>query len=360
MSHRLVSPLRSAAAGFMVAVLTSVGGCASGPNSGLRFAEQRETPPVWPSAPERPRYRYVGQLTGEENFRGEKSGAGRKVLAWLVGLATGPHSPRILQRPQGGYTDARGRIYVSDVSRSAVYVFDPQDGLQIWEMAGPNLRFLTPLGVAAGEPGYILVADADLRRVVILDEQGKPQGSMGEGVLQRPVGVARDPQSGRVFVADSQAHDVKVFDRNGVLLATWGRRGHGPGEFNAPTYLTFAGGRLYVTDTLNSRVQVFDHEGRFVRSVGRRGLYIGDLPRPKGVAVDRDRNLYVVESYYDHLLVFNEKGEFLLPIGGTGSGIGQFYLPAGVWTDNRGWVYVADAFNGRVVVFEYLRDWGES
>ena len=344
----------------MVAVLTSVGGCASGPNSGLRFAGVQDTPLVWPPPPERPRYRYVGQLTGEENFRGEKASAGRKVLAWLVGLATGPRSPRVLQRPQGGYTDARGRVYVSDVSRSAVYVFDPEGGLQIWEMAGPNLRFLTPLGVTAGEPGRVLVADADLKRVVILDEQGKPQGSMGEGVLQRPVGVARDPESGRVFVADSQAHDVKVFDRDGVLLATWGRRGHGPGEFNAPTYLTFAGGRLYVTDTLNSRVQVFDREGRFVRSVGRRGLYLGDLPRPKGVAVDQDRNLYVVESYYDYLLVFNDKGEFLLPIGGTGSGIGQFYLPAGVWIDHRSWIYVADAFNGRVVVFEYLRDGGES
>ncbi len=360
MSCRLASLTRGVAAGFMVVVLILAGGCAGGPSSALRFDELDDAPPVWPPPPERPRYRYMGQLTGEENYRGQRTAVGRKVLAWLVGLATGPHSPRVLQRPQGGYTDARGRIYVSDVSRAAVYVFDPKDGLQIWEEAGANLHFLTPLGVTAGEPGYILVADADLRRVVILNEQGKPQGSMGEGVLQRPVGVARDPVSGLIYVADSKAHDVKVFDRDGVLVATWGRRGHGPGEFNAPTYLTFADGRLYVTDTLNSRVQVFDREGRFVRSVGRRGLYLGDLPRPKGVAVDQDRNLYVVESYYDHLLIFNEKGEFLLPIGGTGNGIGQFYLPAGVWTDHRGWVYVADAFNGRVMIFEYLRDWGES
>jgi len=87
---------------------------------------------------------------------------------------------------------------------------------------------------------------------------------------------------------------------------------------------------------------------------GRRGIFVGDMPRPKGVAVDKDGNIYVVESYYDHLLVFNAKGELLLPIGGSGSGIGQFYLPAGICTDEQGRVYVVDGFNGRVVVLEVL------
>ena len=334
-----------------------LGGCAAPAPSVLHFEEAGDPPPVWPSPPDPPRYRYVGQLTGEGNFSAARQALskGRRVLSWLVGLAAGRHTPVVLQRPQGGFTDEAGRVYITDVSRAAVYVFDRVGGrLKVWEQAGEKRRFETPLGIVGTPDGRILVADGGLKEVVVLDARGMPVGSFGAGVLQRPVGLARDPADGRIFVADSQAHDIKVFDAQGKLLETWGRRGVAPGEFNAPTYLSFAGGRLYVTDTLNSRVQVFSRDGRFLRRVGRRGLYVGDLPRPKGVAVDRDNNLYVVESYYDYLLVFNEKGEFLLPIGGTGAGIGEFYLPSGVWTDARGRVYVADTFNGRVVVFEYL------
>ena len=157
-------------------------------------------------------------------------------------------------------------------------------------------------------------------------------------------------------MADTYAHDIKVFDAAGILVRVIGQRGEGPGEFNFPTHLAFARGQLYVTDTLNSRVQVFSASGDLLgnRGFGTRGLYLGNLVRPKGVGVDSEGNIYVVESYYDSLLVFSERGEFLLPIGGTGTATGRFYLPAGVWVDARNRVFVADMFNGRVVLFQFL------
>ena len=94
--------------------------------------------------------------------------------------------------------------------------------------------------------------------------------------------------------------------------------------------------------------------GEYRRAIGTRGLFVGNLVRPKGVAVDGERNVYVIESYYDNLLVYNAEGEFLMPLGGTGSSTGRFFLPAGVWTDERNRVFVADMFNGRVVVFPFL------
>lgn len=341
---------------FAVITLAVVSGCASAPPV-MRFHTDETTEHVWPGAPDTPRYRFVGALTGEENIHrdDESLGVGRKVFNWLVGLVAGKKIPVVLQRPQSGFTDEAGRIYVSDVSRAAVYVFDkPAGELRVWEMADRRMRFESPVGVAPGPGGEVLVADAELGFVARLDGDGEPQGRIGEDALSRPVGVAHDPERGRVYVADTRAHAVKVFSDDGRLLDTIGRRGSGPGEFNAPTYLAYREGHLYVTDTLNSRIQVFDAEGGFLREFGRRGLFVGDLPRPKGIDTDNDGNIYVVESYYDHLLVFNDKGDLLLPIGGTGSGIGEFYLPADVWTDRRGLVYVADAFNGRIMVFQYL------
>lgn len=312
---------------------------------------------VWPAAPDVARYQLVGQLTGEANFTRDTSrqGLGRRMLGWLAGLVTGPEVPRVLQRPQSGFTDAEGRVYVTDVSRAAVYVFDaPAGELRVWQQADQRARFDTPVGIAPGRNGEILVVDAELKRVVRLSAAGQPLGAFGQGELVRPVGIARDAAGGRVFVADAQADAVVVFNDAGERIATIGRRGEGPGEFNSPTYLSYGDGRLLVADTLNARVQIFDDGGNYLGQFGRRGLYVGDFTRPKGIATDTDGNIYVVESYYDYLLVFNRKGELLLPIGGTGSGNGEFYLPAGIWIDGRNRVYVADAFNGRVMVFQYL------
>ena len=313
---------------------------------------------VWPPLPEVPRYRYAGQLIGETNFgpsEQSEPGAGTRFFRWLVGLDAPSVRPRLLVRPQSGAVDpVRQRVYVTDQGRAAVFVFDERDGaLDIWEQADGGAAFLSPVGVALGPAGEILVTDADLKRVVRLDQQGRALGSIGAGILQRPTGIARSPD-GRIFVADTASHDIKVFAADGELIDTLGGPGNAPGEFNGPTHLAYDNGLLAVSDTLNARVQLLSETGVPVRSIGRRGLYVGNLTRPKGVALDSDGNVYIVESYYDHLLIFSPNGDFLLPIGGNGSRVGQFYLPAGAWSDPQDRIYIADMFNARVVVLQYL------
>lgn len=314
---------------------------------------------VWPSPPETPRFRYAGMLIGEENFvpdeRGDKRSVSEKFLRWLVGLA-GNNTPKIeLRRPQTGMVDSDGRVYVTDISNHAVFVFDQVAGkLHVWTEAQERRNFVTPVGIVEGANGQVLVADAELGQVFRFDRDGKPLGSFGKGILVRPTGLARDVQRGRIYVADTHAHDVKVFDDEGRLVDMIGRRGEDEGDLNYPTHLAFARDQLYVVDGMNARVQIYDSEGRNAGGFGRRGLFIGNMTRPKGITVDAEGNIYVVESFYDNLLVFNSEGKFLMPIGGTGKDIGQFYLPAGVWTDRQNRIYVADMFNGRIVIFQFL------
>ena len=335
-------------------------GCAS-THSVLRYQVDPAAAAVWPAAPEKPRYRYVGALTGEENIQLDNESAlassGTRFFKWLVGLSSAKHTPVILQRPQGVMVDKAGRVYVTDVSREAVYVFDQVQGkLSVWEMATAKDRFLTPIGITPGADDEILVTDAQWGYVVRLDHNGHPLGTIGRGELSWPTGIARDPDSGRIYVAETHGHDIKVFDADGKLIQTIGQRGEGPGEFNSPTFLSIADHKLYVTDTLNARVQVLSLDGKSLKVFGRRGLFMGDMPRPKGIAADNDGNIYVVESYFDYLLIFNAAGQLLLPIGGTGSGVGQFYQPGGVWIDQRDRIYVADTFNGRIVVLQFLKE----
>lgn len=313
---------------------------------------------VWPAPPDKPRYRYVGQLYGQDNFVRDKNSSGitaKQVFYWLVGLLGYEESKLVLKRPQSGMVDAEGRILVTDIGSHAVFMFDQALGkLEIWEYAAEDSGFLTPIGIAGGPRGEVLVADAELGLVIRLSRDGKPLGSFGKDILKRPTGLARDAKRGRTYVSDTHSHDVKVFDDDGKLLDTIGKRGEENGEMNFPTHLAFAGDKLYVSDTMNARVLIFSADGKFLRSLGQRGLHVGELTRPKGVTLDSAGNLYIIESYYDHLLVFDSADRFLLPIGGVGKGIGQFYLPAGAWSDDKDRIYVADMFNGRIMIFQFL------
>jgi hypothetical protein len=346
---------------FLSVLLIMVAGCAE-PKKTFRIAEladQRQGAwPVWPRASEVPRYVYVGDLTGEQNFTdGPKKASAKNVLAWLVGLGQEFREPLVLRRPQGVAEGHDGRVWVSDVSRQAVFLFDTVAGeLHVIDHISDSQRFVSPVGLAPLPDGGVMVSDAELGIVIDLDASGRTRRTIGKGELLRPTGLVWDRDNGILFVADTRANKIKIFDRAGRYLRSIGEDGAAAGQLNAPTYLALAGDRLFVTDTLNARVQVFESDGRFVSGFGERGLYIGNMTRPKGIAVSDDGLVYVVESFYDHLLVFDQQGQLLLPIGGTGQRAGEFYLPSGVWAGSGGRVYVADMFNGRIAVLQYLGD----
>jgi len=322
----------------------------------LNFEVDANSAKVWPAQPDQARYRYVGTLLGEQNFDTKSESTWSKFFRWIVGLGFDTKdSPLELLRPNSGTVDNEGRVLVTDVARHGILVFDVEKGdIFEWQMASGDNGFKTPVGIVTGPEGAYFVTDADLKWVVKLDHDGNPMSTFGEEVLKRPTGIARDATRGRLYVADTQEHNIKVFDDNGFLLNIIGQRGTDSGQFNAPTHVTFVNDRLYVTDTFNTRIQILDTQSDTTIGFGQRGRYVGDLVRPKGVAVDSDENIYVVESYHDYLLVYDKSGRYLLPLGGTGQDIGQFYLPSGVWVDKNDRIYVADMFNGRVVVFQYL------
>ena len=97
----------------------------------LADSGQGVNPKVWPAPPDVPRYRYVGELTGEDNFRPDNwanQSTASKLFDWVVGLASFHSDPVVLQRPQSGTVDADGRIYITDIGHGGVYVFDKPAG----------------------------------------------------------------------------------------------------------------------------------------------------------------------------------------------------------------------------------------
>jgi sugar lactone lactonase YvrE len=331
-------------------------------------SEKERSDLVWPQPPDKPRYRYAGELVGEQNFvRTEKREVTlASALEWVVGFFE-ETEPLMLLRPQHGMVSDNGRIYVVDAGRNAIVVFDPNppaDGksnreggqLMVWNGQDGKVGFNSPMAVANVWDGDIAVSDAGAGAVLRINRNGEMVSYFGEQHLKRPTGLAFDRKRGWLYVADTVANDIKVYDSSGQLVETVGAPGEDAVSLNAPTYLTFVDDHLYVSDTLNSRIQVFDNDGRHVRSFGERGLNVGNLARPKGVAMDDAGIIYVVESYFGHLLAYNDKYELLLSITGTGEKDDKFALPSGVWTDTKGRIYLADMFNGRIVVYQFLGD----
>ena len=98
---------------------------------------------------------------------------------------------------------------------------------------------------------------------------------------------------GRVWVADGQAGEIRVFDASGAHVRTVGRRGGGPGEFGMIAGMEWApDGRLWVMDLGNSRFSVFDTAGALVETRPRTS---GAPLVPWTGGFDREGRLYDAE-----------------------------------------------------------------
>lgn len=104
-------------------------------------------------------------------------------------------------------------------------------------------------------------------------------------VFQNPRGVAVDAK-GLVYVADADAHHLKVFGADGKFLRTIGRKGQGPGEFQGPEFVEIGGGRIYIWESMNRRISALDAEGKFIASTpfnpGAFGVFIRMRALPDG------------------------------------------------------------------------------
>ena len=71
-----------------------------------------------------------------------------------------------------------------------------------------------------------------------------------------------------IYVSDSKAGHILVFDKNGEFLRKIGRRGQGPGEMMYPFEIQILGEKeLFVNDTGQAKAHYFTLEGEFLRQV---------------------------------------------------------------------------------------------
>jgi thiol-disulfide isomerase/thioredoxin len=234
----------------------------------------------------------------------------------------------------------------------------------------------------------LAVADSGHHRVLILDREGAVQqiigtgdaglvdGHFGEARLRDPQGLAHDPESDILFVADRGNHAIREADlTRGFLRTTAGTgtlgrgvpRGAVPARLlplRSPWDVALAGDFLLVAMAGTHQIWAFSRIdetiGVFAGS-GREGIQDGPLAtaalaQPSGLALDGHR-LYFADSETSAVRYLDlVKGEVRTLVGsglfdfGDADGpreVAQLQHPVGI-SSGRAGLLVADTFNGKI------------
>lgn len=309
---------------------------------------------IWPGPPEKPRIKFMWSVTQLAKSATGKRGLVDFLAGDVAGDVTDPGTSNVLMRPYGVFVDARERLYVADPGAYRVTMIDLKTGATFNIFEAGNEELLAPIGVVADPAGRVYVSDSELKKVLVFDEKGNYLSHF-EGEFKKPTCMAIDTKNSIIYVSDTLADTIFLYDLNGKRIGSIGQPGGLPGDLSFPTHLFVdANGLLYVTDAMNSRIQIFGRDGKSIGTIGSLGDADGNLDKPKGVAVDSHGNIYVVDSLKDTVKIFDREGRLLLFFGNKGTKLGEFWLPAGIFIDNKNMIYVADPYNMRVQAFQLL------
>ena len=173
-----------------------------------------------------------------------------------------------------------------------------------------------------------------------------------------PCGATVDDE-GRILVADCHNHCIKIMNREGKLVKSFGSFGNKNGQLNNPTDVAISGDKIFVCDKDNNRVQYFTPDGAFL---GKFSIGCGQLKRPWGLCVDGRGHIVVLDTRNDRVQVFSEDGGFVTSFGSRGIGHCEFLQPYFAAVHKNGNIYITDNGNHRVQVFDdsygYLFEFG--
>jgi DNA-binding beta-propeller fold protein YncE len=252
-----------------------------------------------------------------------------------------------------------GRIYVSDPKVGSVFIYDADLNL-----VGELKEFARPLGVAVNAGGAIYVGDAGTGNMQIFNAQGEKLLALAEGSIRMPNDIALD-RDGNLYVADSAAAIIRVYDPAGAHLRNIGGPGDNDGELKFPSSVAVAyrgggAGELYVADQGHFRVQVFDLQGNFLRGYGEAVEafsldWQGKFVKVQGLALDADGRLHAADCYLNKVQILDaDTGDYLDHYGEFGTAAGQLNVPLDIVITPDGRVIATNSGNQRVEIIQAM------
>lgn len=316
--------------------------------------------------------------------------------------------PGQLRAPRQTTIGPGGNLWVAEYATMRFQAFDPVTWQSVLVRPDParyaQLGHLSQtLDVDVNEQtGKIWTVDANTMRIQEFNADGSLSRSWGHRGgdaygFDYPRGLAVDPVSGNVWVANQRGHTVLVYDAefNSPELDQIGQAtvdSSSPGYFRWPEDIDFNQGVAVISDTTSGKVKLLDanthaelrsfnrnneglavdpatnriyvvdpgtdkvyvhdwNSGALLFSFGGNGSSPGKFQYPYDATIVGGV-LYVTDNQNSFISAFDLDGNYLGRFGGAGAGPYQFRNPAGIDHDNQGRLYVADSSNMRIQIFD--------
>jgi len=227
----------------------------------------------------------------------------------------------------------------------------------------PIHSMLTPYAVCTDHHNRLFVADTNAQVVHVFDMNTRKyerwQPSL-KRLFSQPVGLAYDTVNDRLCVSDSVAKTVYIFTSKGGLVAETPR-----GLFQRPTGICFDphNKRLFVADTAAHRIVVIAPNGQPITTFGSRGTALGQFNFPLSIALDHYNRVYICDSLNYRIQQFSSDLAPIKTFGRKGDLPGYFGQPKGLACDSQNNLYVVDASFEAVQIFnpdgQLLLNFGE-
>ena len=261
-----------------------------------------------------------------------------------------------LNRPWGVAVINDGHIIVSEHRENCVTILD-REGKKMKSFSqmsakSGNVKFTSPRGVAMTSDNFILVTDEHKIQKISMD--GKciaSVGKQGSGPMEFNIlrGITISPITGNIYIGDCNNHSIQVLNPDLSFSCTFGTKGSAEGQFNKPVCVAIdRQGFVHVADFSNHRIQMFTPEGQFLSQFGTKGFSPGQITCPYGIVIDDNNLMYITEWYNHRISIFTTGGQFVRSVGNNE---GQFNQPVGITFDKEGYLYVCDHLNDRLVVY---------
>jgi len=109
-----------------------------------------------------------------------------------------------------------------------------------------------------------------------------------------------------MYAADWKETLIKVYDKNGKHVRSFGRKGQGPGEIGLPFYLgIFQGNKIVVNDQTNAKFIIYSREGELLKEIP-----MGKYRLITRFKVDSEGNFYTISRTVDEAKITFELKKF--------------------------------------------------
>lgn len=280
---------------------------------------------IYPSPPDTAKIQFLASISGSTKVTGKRSTFAQLVL--------GDYVDNPISKPYGIAIN-NGKIYVCDAFIQGLEIIDmKKNGFEYFIPSGKG-QLKSPINCAVDNNGFLFVADADRKQIVVFDEKGNYKNCFGDKENYKPCDVFIHKD--KIWVANLSNHKIHVYqnDSDYKLLSTFPEAEKGNEAYLfSPTNIFVSDDKVYVSDFGDFKIKMYSHDGKFIESIGSFGQNVGQFARPKGIAVDRESNLYVVDAAFENVQIFNKDKKLLMFFGGNYKGPGDMWLPAKVIID---------------------------